>query len=433
MGLFCVLFLLSGCHKKTPESQSDSHREQIQEVSQKAEKAALQAEQDQDQAESKLAEVKEMANQVMTQDKSGSDKSILQDARAAAEASTKASQSAGAQAETAGQCAKEIDSLMAASDKETGDHSADSSMSKKARTTAQNSQKRAQVSYNQAQKTSELAQEYLELTEQASKTISKSEKTIESAHRAISSGIQDAQNRQSIEDAIEELENMQTVLGESISYRSPEEITQLLDQLETASDSLVELLALRDDFKGTGTEPTLSPPMAEEGRSSGKSSQISSGQIPGLPTPPNIIRTPSGAFETPELPVEDTNHSTGKWVQSKGGNGPDFLPGNYSTSELDFKVNGVLEVKRTFGENNEITVRWRVGYEWNNDRSFLTLGKEPQKRPLPSSLTGFSVSEFDISAKAAVLPFPATIDAKQIDKNRLQIGPKIYRRSIPKK
>ena len=133
------------------------------------------------------------------------------------------------------------------------------------------------------------------------------------------------------------------------------------------------------------------------------------------------------------MPFEETNHSTGKWVQSKGGNGPDFLPGNYSVSEFVFKVNGVLEVKRTFGENNEITVRWRVGYEWNDERSVLTLGKDPQKRPLPSSLTGFSVSEFDISAKTAVLPFPAIIDAKQINENRLQIGSKIYSQSTSNK
>ena len=426
IGLLCVLFLLPACQKKPPEQESDGNHKQIQEVSQKAEKAALQAEQDQKQAESDLAEVKEMANEVMTQGQSDSDESILQDMRVAADASTKAAQSAGTQAAAAGQCVKEIDSLIAGRDKETGDHGGDSSMSEKARLTAQDSQKRAQASCNQAQKSSELAQDYLELTEQASKTISKSEKTIESAYRAILSGIQNAKNRQSIEDAIEELENMQTVLGESISHRSPEEMTQLLDQMETASDSLVELLALCDESKDAGTEPVLSPSRAGEGRSSGKSSQISSDQIPGLPTPPNIIRTPSGSFKAPELPAKDTNHSTGKWIQTEGGNGPDFLPGNYSISELDFKVNGLLEVKRTFGKNNEIVVQWRVGYEWNNEKSVLTLGKNSNKRPSSSSLRSFSISEFDISAKSAVLPFPAIINVKRIDENQLQIGSKIY-------
>ena len=86
MGLLCVLFLLPACQKKPPENEPDTNHKQIQEVSQKAEKAALQAEQDHKQAESKLAEVKEMANQVIAQGQSGSDKSILQDARALAEA-----------------------------------------------------------------------------------------------------------------------------------------------------------------------------------------------------------------------------------------------------------------------------------------------------------------------------------------------------------
>lgn len=417
VGLSCV-FLLSGCRRKIPESQLDSNGEQIQNLSQQAEEAALQAERYQDQAESELAAIKEIASQVITQKSIAGEDSTLQLAKTAADASIKAAQSAGEQAEITVQCSEEIE-----------DMGTDSSISEKTHLAVQDFQNRAQTSFDDAKKSSEMAQSYLELISRASKDIPESRKSIESARKAISDGEPNAQSRQRIEAAIEKLEDINDILGDSISCRSPEEIGQMLDQMETASVSLNEQLKALDNINDAGMEPVLLPKIgSDEGLSAGRRKQAPVGVIPSLPVSPKIVRNPIGGFELPDLPEEPIKESTGKWTQIEGGSGADFLPGNYSTSEFDFKVNGVLEVKRTFGINNEIILMWRVGYEFNDKKNALILGKNPKKKPLPSSLTGFSMAESNISAQAANISFPATIDFVQIDENRIKIGSKVYRR-----
>lgn len=430
IGLLCICFiLLSGCRKKPMESQLDSNSEQIKNLSLKAQEAALQAERYQKQAQSKLDAIKEIASQVMTQQNGASEEATLQSAKAAAEESLGAAQSAGNQAKMAVQCSKEIENLIAGSDNKAENTDASSSINESAYLAAQGSQKRAQTSYDCATKSSKLAQEYLELINRGSKTLSESRKNIESARKAISTIVANSQNRQSIEAAIEKLENMQTGLEESYSNHSPERICQLLDQIETASIALNEQVNSLNVFYGPDKEALLPP---NRGGDKGRSGHINEGifmdNIPSLPTPPKIVRNPGGGFEAPELPVEPVNDSTGIWIQTEGGNDADFLPGNYSINELDFKVNGVLYAKRTFGKNNEIILRWQVGYEFNDKKTKMILGKDPKKQPSSASLSGFSIVEHDISVKAAVIPFPAVIDFKQIDEKRIKIGTKIYRK-----
>jgi hypothetical protein len=91
-----------------------------------------------------------------------------------------------------------------------------------------------------------------------------------------------------------------------------------------------------------------------------------------------------------------------------------------------FRYDGLLEVHRTFGKDEAFQQTWRVGYEWDKDKSILTLGSEPKRRPPPESLKGFTLGDADATVQAASQPLPLALPCVRLDKGWLRIGDKVY-------
>ena len=109
------------------------------------------------------------------------------------------------------------------------------------------------------------------------------------------------------------------------------------------------------------------------------------------------------------------------------GSSADFLPGGYVSNEFLFRADGILEVRRTFGEDEEISQTWRVGYEWNEDATVLTLGSDPKTRPSGVTLRGFTLGDAGISSPPATQKLPAELRRVRMENNRMQLGRKVYR------
>jgi len=106
-------------------------------------------------------------------------------------------------------------------------------------------------------------------------------------------------------------------------------------------------------------------------------------------------------------------------------NRPDFLPGGYMSSELVFFRDGTLKVTRTFGDGS-LSMAWRVGYEWNEDQTELTLGRIPENRPDEELLRGFTARRGKIRVTSATQSFPVALKCKQLANGNTQLDDREY-------
>ena len=154
-------------------------------------------------------------------------------------------------------------------------------------------------------------------------------------------------------------------------------------------------------------------------------SAVAFADIPDLPVPPLDTRArPEGVVRAPKGEPEKPAEVRGGWHQVDKDHGSDFLPGGYESSTFLFRPEGIVEVQRIFGKGGAISQTWRIGYEWNKDKSVLTLGRDPGLRPAPQSLQGFSAG--DVVVRAPVRSFPIALHCVRSKDGTVRLGDKVY-------
>jgi hypothetical protein len=103
------------------------------------------------------------------------------------------------------------------------------------------------------------------------------------------------------------------------------------------------------------------------------------------------------------------------------------MPGGYKTSTFIFRVDGILEVRRTFGNQGALVQTWRISYDWNEGRTEVLLGKDPKLRPPAASLKGYVNKELGIFMKAPTQRLPIILTRTDLPEDRLRLGKKTYR------
>lgn len=159
----------------------------------------------------------------------------------------------------------------------------------------------------------------------------------------------------------------------------------------------------------------------------GQKSDLADAEIPELPKAPDSISLPEGAVTPSDKGNEEKEIAVvGRWRQVSGDTSPDFLPGGYSSSILAFRVDGMLEVTRTFGKQQLLKLTWCVGYTVDKEKRTISLGRDPNARPSGDSLKGFSLPSAGVRATDAQSKLPLNIRCKRLSQDRMQIGPKLY-------
>jgi len=159
-----------------------------------------------------------------------------------------------------------------------------------------------------------------------------------------------------------------------------------------------------------------------------KSGDIDMTKLPKLPKLPPRKTTPKGII-TPTAPKAAVVRIKGRWLQVSGSKGADFLPGGYHTSRLVFRKDGILEVRRTFDKEGNVSVTWCVGYKWNKDGSMVTIGGDETDRPLKSSLKGFEIEDSGVKALDAVDDLPVILKCTRLANGRIRLSGRIYKSS----
>jgi len=151
--------------------------------------------------------------------------------------------------------------------------------------------------------------------------------------------------------------------------------------------------------------------------------------IPKPPPPPPKRLTPSRprGVVAPQREPERQITVFGQWREVKPAFEPgkaDFLPGGYTSSLFTFRGDGVLEVRRTFGKDEALQQTWRIGYSWNEDKSVLILGKDPNRRPPASSMKGFQAGVAVVQPPEQTLPL--TLRCLRNKDGSIRLGGKRY-------
>lgn len=149
-------------------------------------------------------------------------------------------------------------------------------------------------------------------------------------------------------------------------------------------------------------------------------------EIPTVPNLPTTQPRPVGIIRPTSQPAPQAR-VLGRWRQSSGGTEADFLCGGYDENVLVFRADGLLEVKRSFGGSDGITLTWRIGYRWNKSQTHLILGEKANERPTPQSLRGFDVAGTKAKVTPPTISLPAEIPCRRLSEQALQIGGKDYR------
>lgn len=152
--------------------------------------------------------------------------------------------------------------------------------------------------------------------------------------------------------------------------------------------------------------------------------------VPQLPTPPPLppaedVSSVEGTV-VPEDAAPAQESITGVWRQVGGSGAADFLPGGYVASEFTFLADGTVRIRRTFDEDGDVVMTWRVSYEWNEDQSELTIGSDADSRPDPASLKGFTIQESNVHATPATQDLPCTFTCVRSDDGQIRLDGKTY-------
>jgi hypothetical protein len=157
-----------------------------------------------------------------------------------------------------------------------------------------------------------------------------------------------------------------------------------------------------------------------------KGGDIDITKLPKLPKLPPRKTSPKGII-TPTAPKAAVPRIKGRWLQASGSKGSDFLPGGYRTSRFVFREDGILEVRRTFDDEGNVSVAWCVGYKWNKDNSMITIGGDEADRPLKTSLKGFEIEDSGVKALDAVDSLPVILKCTRLKDGKIRLGGRIYR------
>jgi hypothetical protein len=150
-------------------------------------------------------------------------------------------------------------------------------------------------------------------------------------------------------------------------------------------------------------------------------------EIPELPALPNMRPLPEGVIAPNPQPEKKKEIILGIWKQTGGSNQSDFLPGGYRQCTWTFHADGILEVCRIFGEKQEVSLTWKIGYDWDGTKAKLSLGKDPKFRPSQDSLAGFTVEKLNLSVKPAAQSLPVMLHLRFLADNQIQVDEKEYR------
>ena len=159
-----------------------------------------------------------------------------------------------------------------------------------------------------------------------------------------------------------------------------------------------------------------------------KGGDIDMTKLPKLPKLPPRKTTPKGII-TPKAPKAAVVRIKGRWLQVSGSKAADFLPGGYRKSRLVFREDGILEVRRTFDKEGNVSVTWCVGYKWNKDGSMVTIGGDEADRPLKSSLKGFEIEDSGVKALDAADDLPVILKCTRLANGRISLSGRIYKSS----
>ena len=132
------------------------------------------------------------------------------------------------------------------------------------------------------------------------------------------------------------------------------------------------------------------------------------------------------------LPATDPKRPiVGIWEQVRGDNSADFAEGNYTRTVLVFRTDGVLEIVRWFGSENEIRVDSKLNYTATaRDRIRLELPRGSSG----GSRRGYSIPLGDgmsVFVQPIKTQFPAALGFRQND-GELVIDGKTYRHVEPR-
>lgn len=162
-------------------------------------------------------------------------------------------------------------------------------------------------------------------------------------------------------------------------------------------------------------------------------SKIDLALLPKLPPMPVLTSKPRGLLIPKNEPPPVTTKTMERLQQVCNNHEPDFLPGGYAESEFYLRADNILEVRRFFGDNKDVSMIWRMDYRWNEDHTYLLLGNDPKRRPPDASLEGFTIKDIGVKASTATESFPVELPYEKLPDGRIQLGKKIYSHSLDTK
>ncbi|MCK4600870.1 MAG: hypothetical protein KAU28_00290 [Phycisphaerae bacterium] len=152
--------------------------------------------------------------------------------------------------------------------------------------------------------------------------------------------------------------------------------------------------------------------------------------LPVLPTPHPLPPDEDVSLVEGTVLPEDVGSAqepiTGVWRQVGGSDAADFLPGGYVASEFAFLADGTIRMRRTFDADGDVVMTWRVSYEWNESQTELTVGLDPDTRPTPASLRGFTIRESNVQATSATQDLPCVLKCVRSDDGQILLADKTY-------
>ena len=153
-----------------------------------------------------------------------------------------------------------------------------------------------------------------------------------------------------------------------------------------------------------------------------------------IPDRPTELTIDFDALDALKLPDTDPSRKlVGMWVQTGGTNDADFANGGYRLNELRFRNDGRVDVVRTYGEKESVSVQKRIDYTVKIDGT-IVFGEDPDYRPK------FSSVKHDMPQGSGKPPIVITPPAKKLpttfeytikNDNTLRLAGKVYRRHRP--
>ena len=153
-----------------------------------------------------------------------------------------------------------------------------------------------------------------------------------------------------------------------------------------------------------------------------------------IPDRPSELTIDLDALDALKLPDTDPSRKlVGIWVQISGPLDADFANGGYRRNELRFRNDGRVDVVRTYGEKESVSIQKRIDYTVKIDGTII-FGDNPDYRPKFSSVKrvipqGSGKPPIVITPPAKKLP--STFEYTVKNDETLSLAGKVYRRNPP--